>query len=524
MVRLEYTCADGTPFVVEWEHDEDADRLWTLDREHFPDPLTPLAQAIGGVLGRTGGTRAYTEAGVVMPSMFRPGPRANGFTYMAGPPSDEEIARIAPGARALLGQYGSALAIWREHCLPRVREACAALQDADDSLTTAELADLEAYAMQLTMVPMLIASNDVQLLAAVCLDLFGTEAEFVSYELTQGYPNETVRADEALWRLGRTVQASAALRAALASDDPRREMARVRAAGDEPDFFERLDAFLAEFGLRSESWDITAPTWNELGAGFWAQLAQMSRDGVPSPADALAAAAARRDALIREIGDRLAGDEETRSRFHRRVQRLESYVAIREERALWQLITEGSLRQALLRRGRNLAERGVIGEADDVFYLLPDELDRADGDLSGIVKERRSEHDAWKAVTPPATVGRAAATADKNRGDAGAVLHGVPASRGVASGPARVVVDLADADQVEPGDVLVCVMTAPPWTPLFGIAAAVVTDYGDIGSHPAIAAREYGIPCVVGAQSATATIVNGATVTVDGTKGTVHIA
>jgi pyruvate,water dikinase len=42
-------------------------------------------------------------------------------------------------------------------------------------------------------------------------------------------------------------------------------------------------------------------------------------------------------------------------------------------------------------------------------------------------------------------------------------------------------------------------------------------------SHPAIAAREYGIPCVVGAVGATRQISTGDTVTVDGDAGTVTI-
>jgi len=81
---------------------------------------------------------------------------------------------------------------------------------------------------------------------------------------------------------------------------------------------------------------------------------------------------------------------------------------------------------------------------------------------------------------------------------------------------------LAGADRLEPGDVLVCVTTAPPWTPLFGIAAAVVTDTGAPLSHAAIVAREYGIPCVVAARGATAAIPDGALVTVDGGAGMVR--
>jgi pyruvate,water dikinase len=66
-------------------------------------------------------------------------------------------------------------------------------------------------------------------------------------------------------------------------------------------------------------------------------------------------------------------------------------------------------------------------------------------------------------------------------------------------------------------------MTAPPWTSLFAIAGGVVTDTGEIGSHPAIAAREYGLPCVVGTSVATLSVPDGAEIIVDGGAGTVEI-
>ncbi|MBI2913911.1 MAG: PEP-utilizing protein, partial [Chloroflexi bacterium] len=73
------------------------------------------------------------------------------------------------------------------------------------------------------------------------------------------------------------------------------------------------------------------------------------------------------------------------------------------------------------------------------------------------------------------------------------------------------------------GEILVCPATMPAWTPLFGIAAAVVTDHGGILSHTAIVAREYRIPAVVGTKVGTALIKDGQTITVDGTGGTVRL-
>jgi pyruvate,water dikinase len=77
---------------------------------------------------------------------------------------------------------------------------------------------------------------------------------------------------------------------------------------------------------------------------------------------------------------------------------------------------------------------------------------------------------------------------------------------------------------MRPGDVLVAEITTPAWTPLFAMAAAVVTDIGGPLSHGSIVAREYGIPAVLGTGVATQRIESGQTVTVDGSAGTVGLS
>jgi pyruvate,water dikinase len=72
------------------------------------------------------------------------------------------------------------------------------------------------------------------------------------------------------------------------------------------------------------------------------------------------------------------------------------------------------------------------------------------------------------------------------------------------------------------GEILVAPMTNPDWLPTLRRASAVVTDGGGMTCHAAIVSRELGIPCVVGARTATATINTGDVVTVDGGTGTVR--
>ena len=63
--------------------------------------------------------------------------------------------------------------------------------------------------------------------------------------------------------------------------------------------------------------------------------------------------------------------------------------------------------------------------------------------------------------------------------------------------------------------------TTPAWTPLFAVAAAVVTDGGNLAAHASLIAREYGIPAVVGTGNGTRVLSDGQIVTVDGTTGVV---
>jgi pyruvate,water dikinase len=93
----------------------------------------------------------------------------------------------------------------------------------------------------------------------------------------------------------------------------------------------------------------------------------------------------------------------------------------------------------------------------------------------------------------------------------------------VVRGPAKVVRSLAEAAKLRPGDVLVAETTAPPWTPLFATAAAIVTDTGGVLSHCAVVAREYHIPAVVGTGKATARLRDGQIVEVDGGAGVVRV-
>ena len=101
------------------------------------------------------------------------------------------------------------------------------------------------------------------------------------------------------------------------------------------------------------------------------------------------------------------------------------------------------------------------------------------------------------------------------------LLQGLPAVPGTASGVVRVLADVADGGRLQDGEVLVAQMTNPDWLPTMRRASALVTDTGGMTCHAAIVARELGVPCIVGARTATRDLKDGTIVTVDGTHGRV---
>jgi len=101
------------------------------------------------------------------------------------------------------------------------------------------------------------------------------------------------------------------------------------------------------------------------------------------------------------------------------------------------------------------------------------------------------------------------------------LVQGLPAVPGAASGTVRVLGDVKDGARLKDGEVLVAQMTNPDWLPTMRRAVALVTDTGGMTCHAAIVARELGVPCIVGARTATKDLTDGMVVTVDGTHGRV---
>lgn len=103
-----------------------------------------------------------------------------------------------------------------------------------------------------------------------------------------------------------------------------------------------------------------------------------------------------------------------------------------------------------------------------------------------------------------------------------AILDGVSASPGLASGKVKILQNASEIDRVLDGDILVAEMTTPDFVPAMKRAVAIVTDRGGRTAHAAIVSRELGIPCVVGTDKATKILSNKKIITVDGSHGKIY--
>jgi pyruvate,water dikinase len=193
--------------------------------------------------------------------------------------------------------------------------------------------------------------------------------------------------------------------------------------------------------------------------------------------------------------------------------------------------------------GRRMTEAGGLDAAGDVYWLRADELGRAASALDAgqpladhrpLVAARRATWAAERAATPPLALplgegnkflgidwtSMASARPDQDEGD---TLRGTGASPGRVVAVGRVIHGPEEFGELWQGEVLVAKITTPAWTPLFMLAAGVVTDVGGPLSHGSIVAREYGIPAVMGTGVATSRIHSGDDLAIDGDAGTVTI-
>jgi pyruvate,water dikinase len=560
MTAIDVTAAPAPPaegslaapdFPVLWEDPQDAALYWTHDRWVIPGPITPLSfQFVADVyLGLNLASEAYA-----LPTRTR-ARRINTYQYVAAygvtPPEQlqEQDGRAEELLRAEMAQLGER---WEGDWLPEVQRHLAWWEgfDLSGSSTPALLDHLDETVTRmrrlweihfLLFFPVLLALSEFDELYR---ELMGTEDDLDSYRLLQGFDNRTLDGSRALWDLSRKAFAAPQVRRVLRDSESTGVLAKLAALPEGATFLAELQAYLAEYGQRSSNLaELSDPSWIEDPTPVVTALREYLDQPDRDPQAERAALVAEREHAVAAVRERLAGyPRPIVEQFESLLRAAQAATVLSEDHAFWiDLCGLYQARRVIVEVGRRLAGAGAIDDAGDVFYLTLDEVRETMGGRparNALAAARKAEMEYFRTIAPPPALGTA--PPESLSGDAlsrawgkfmGApaattepgVVLGSAGSPGIARGTAKVILTLADAGKLQPGDILVTEYTAPQWTPLFAIAAALVTDLGGVLSHCAIVAREFGIPAVVGTGTATTTIVDGQLIEVDGDRGVVRI-
>lgn len=515
---------ETSEFPLVWDDPTHAERTWRFDLAHSPDVMTPLGFDLyyGPFITGMGFVQVCVQ---------------NYYAFLC-------VATARPGTADAQAAIAGARR-WQEEILPEVLSYDEHYRFTDfEAMPTAELIseidrlpDARVRCGQLhTMAMSSYFYGMTHLIETYCELTEGDELSAV--RLVQGHGNKSVEAGHALWRLSKLVTSNPAVRDRLLSIDSasaKEGLALLQEDSDAQPFLEALRAFLDEFGWRSNLFELADPTWVEDPTIPLSQLRAYMQMPEYDPFAEQKKLAEQREEALRKALAPLAPD--AKERLLEAVEAARQVVPILEDHNYYIDQRVAMLpRRLVLAAGHRLVSEGRLAVAEDVFYLRGPELRGAllgnGDDARTLVEHHRREMERWSKVKPPAHIGAEPEAGEPVNRFVGAVglrseraneLRGNAASAGVVRGPARVLLSLDEADKLKPGDVLVARTTMPPWTPLFAVACAVVTEVGGILIHAAVVAREYGIPAVLGVQGATTAIHDGQLLEVDGSKGIVRI-
>ena len=537
-------------FPVKWDPHEDADQYWFWDQMHHPHAITPMTSSLDGPAFGRGFGKACRA--LHMPMQGAETKPFNYYLYFGNVPlietAEEAAEREKLFTAEMMTRAPRVLKDWNEVYLPEVMSLNERVRDYPyHEASPRELADfldealeIRSRVWELHFLAVFPAMGIAAEFSRVYEEEIGPAVDQEHYRMLQGFPNKSVEAGQALFEIAQEMKAMPEV-AQTATRAPVHEVfAELDASTAGQAAANRLRSYLDDYGWRSDQFELADPSWREDPRPMLYNLRGYLKDGAVDPAQEQARAAIDREQLVAQMLERLDGDVARRNRFQMMVMMAQQYLPVQENHNFYiDQMNTVLMRLPVLEVGRRLVAAGSLTDASDAFLLTREEARHAvlkpEASWQTGVARRKAEMERWSKVVPPQFIGTQSAIEARNDvmerfwglgkepSRDPKVITGYAASKGVVTGTARVVRHLDEADKLVRGDVLVCEMTMPPWTPLFSIVSAVVADTGGALSHCAIVAREYHMPCVVGTRIGTQQIKDGQTVTVDGGKGVVRI-
>lgn len=518
---------EAAAFPVRWDDPTDAEKTWFYNAEHLAMTFTPAAFDL--VLAPF--MRGFGWG--MVPKLV------NYYAYFGfhGPrdASEPQVADVP--------YLKMAAKRWHEQILPEVKGYIEHYRTRDfDALSDEELAAEIERLIEVRHRSGVLHTQSVtpyglghRLLIDTYRELIEDD-ELAALRLAQGYCNKSVEAGERLWELSQLLSSIPSVRDRLLeaeADGVRETFEQLQTEPEAKPFAEAFRIYLQEFGWRQGN-DEMGVTWFEdptVPLTMLRSYLDMKEYDQPAEQRGLAEA---RDAGAAEAMSKL--DDAGRARLQDVLDAVRGVATLSEDHNFYidqRLVT--TPRRLIQAVGRRLVSKGILLDVESVFFLRTDELlyalRRSTTSLEDTCVARRQELRHFRSVTPPPFVGAEPppgpspmdGLSPARESDTPDELRGLAASSGVVRGPVRVLTDIAEAQRLKPGDVLVAPVTSPPWTPLFAIACAVVTEVGGALSHTAVVAREYAIPAVASVKNATRLLRDGQLVEVDGSAGVVRV-
>lgn len=361
-----------------------------------------------------------------------------------------------------------------------------------------------------------------------------------------GFDSLPIRAEKSLYDLSMWVREKEDLAAylkstpggVLASQVEDHQLPENLHIGDWDEFVKRFQVHLQKFGHTIYNLDFANPVPADDPTPVLETLKLFVVGQGTNPYERQQATAERREQAVQLMLGKLKGWR--LNLFQKNLERAQRYAPLREDGLADVGLGYPLLREMLIEIGSRFSEANLIGQVEDIFWLEQEEVVTAaqslDGDIEAdslvdLVPQRKAIWKAANRAAPPLMLPQLKVfgfdlmrlkTGRSKKGDE-ETLRGVAASPGSVTAPASVLHGPEDFSKMQTGNVLVASITTPAWTPLFARASAVVTDIGGPLSHGSIVAREYGIPAVLGTDSATKFIADGQHIIVDGDKGMVTL-
>ena len=536
-------------FAFKWDSPDEALRFWTADLMHWPHGISNLSATMDMPAFGRGMNKAINS--LCMPIKSAEFKQIRGYVYTAFEPYSidpgEMDQRMGQMQGKMMEHVPGLLDRWRAAYEPEVRSInddtlsgdYRQLSDRDLSQLLDALVAKREREGELHFLAVFPAMGAVMFFEEVYAKLVGAPKGGEHLQLLQGFPNKSVEVGDGLWRLALEATKRPVVLAVLGGVAPSDAHRTLAASAEGKAYHDAVDEFLDKYGWRSNEYDVASPTWKEEPTTVYKLIREYAARSDYDPEEEfrslVAARQAREKLMIEEIGA-----NEALPMYQMALAGAQQYLPVQEDHNFW-IDQQGVAvqRVPVLDAARRLVAAGRIDDSSDIFLLKFDELQEAlrDGksDLHMLVAQRRAEEEVNSNLTPPPALGTPPPVQEDNpmmtkffggppetNADP-RIINGNGASAGTITGTARVILTLDHGERLQNGEILVCPATMPPWTPLFQIAAGVVTDHGGILSHTAIVAREYRIPAVVGTKVGTALIQDGQTITVDGDEGTVKL-